>query len=64
MRFFFSVGEPSGDLHGSNLIRRFQEANPEIECVGFGGPKMAEAGCDLHYDLTSHRRIEVLFLAG
>ena len=52
MRLFFSVGEPSGDLHGSNLIRRFQSADPDIECVGFGGPKMAEAGCDLHYDLT------------
>ena len=52
MRLFFSVGEPSGDLHGSNLIRHFQAADPDIECVGFGGPKMAEAGCDLHYDLT------------
>lgn len=52
MRLFFSVGEPSGDLHGSNLIRRFTAADPDIECVGFGGPKMAEAGCDLHYDLT------------
>ena len=52
MRIFFSVGEPSGDLHGSNLIRRFRKADPKIKCVGFGGPKMAEAGCDLHYDLT------------
>jgi lipid-A-disaccharide synthase len=34
------------------LIRRFKAADPDIECVGFGGPKMAEAGCDLHYDLT------------
>lgn len=52
MRIFFSVGEPSGDLHGSNLIRRFRGADDSIECVGFGGPKMAEAGCELHYDLT------------
>ncbi len=52
MRIFFSVGEPSGDLHGSNLIHRFRTTNPDIECVGFGGPRMAEAGCDLHYDLT------------
>lgn len=55
MRIFFSVGEPSGDLHGSNLIRRFNAADPDIECVGFGGPKMLEAGCDLHYDLTQKR---------
>ena len=52
MRIFFSVGEPSGDLHGSNLIRRFRQSDPNIKCVGFGGPKMAAAGCDLHYDLT------------
>ena len=52
MRIFFSVGEPSGDLHGSNLIRRFRKADPTIQCVGFGGPKMADADCDLHYDLT------------
>lgn len=63
MRIFFSVGEPSGDLHASNLIRHLKtnaaeatetkaESASEIECVGFGGPKMAAAGCELHYDLT------------
>ena len=59
MRIFFSVGEPSGDLHGSNLIRRLQSQVPDVECVGFGGPKMAEAGCDLHFDLTT---MAVMFL--
>jgi lipid-A-disaccharide synthase len=58
MRIFFSVGEPSGDLHGSNLIRRLrtqaeETGEPEFEFVGFGGPKMADAGCELIYDLTS-----------
>ena len=52
VRIFFSVGEPSGDLHGSNLVRRLKEHDASIECVGFGGPKMAAAGCDIHYDLT------------
>lgn len=52
MRIFFSVGEPSGDLHGSNLIRRLRQERPDVDCVGFGGPKMADAGCDIHYDLT------------
>ena len=59
MRIFFSVGEPSGDLHGSNLIRRLKSEQPNVECVGFGGPKMADAGCDLHFDLTS---LAVMFL--
>lgn len=53
MRIFFSVGEPSGDHHGANLIRALQERRPDIECVGYGGPLMAEAGCKLHFDLTA-----------
>lgn len=53
MRIFFSVGEPSGDLHASNLIRRLRQQVPEMECVGLGGPKMAAAGCELVRDLTT-----------
>lgn len=50
---FLSVGEPSGDLHGANLARSLQErAGEPIRCVGYGGPKMAAAGVDLHFDLT------------
>ena len=50
---FFSVGEPSGDLHGANLIRALRErSNEPIKCVGYGGPKMRSAGADLHFDLT------------
>lgn len=60
MRIFFSVGEPSGDLHGANLIRRLKSCDSAIECVGLGGPKMQAAGCDLHFDLTS---LAVMFLA-
>ena len=52
MRIFFSVGEPSGDLHGADLIQEFRRRDPDVECVGFGGPKMKAAGCDLHADLT------------
>jgi lipid-A-disaccharide synthase len=51
MRIFFSVGEPSGDLHGANLIRAFHRLCPEIECVGFGGERMEAAGCRLLYPL-------------
>lgn len=52
MKIFFSVGEPSGDLHGANLIRELRRRRPECECVGYGGPRMAAAGCVLHEDLT------------
>jgi lipid-A-disaccharide synthase len=50
---FFSAGEPSGDLHGANLIRQLRERWPELEAVGYGGPRMAAAGCRLHTDLTA-----------
>jgi lipid-A-disaccharide synthase len=50
---FFCVGEPSGDLHGANLIRQLQARCPGFVAVGYGGPKMAEAGCQLHADLTA-----------
>jgi lipid-A-disaccharide synthase len=52
MKIFFSVGEPSGDLHGGNLIRELRKRCPELQAVGYGGPKMAAAGCVLHEDLT------------
>jgi lipid-A-disaccharide synthase len=51
-RIFFSAGEPSGDLHGGNLIRQLKSRCPGLEAVGYGGPKMAAAGCELHADLT------------
>lgn len=53
MKIFFSAGEPSGDLHGANLIRQLRARAPDLECVGYGGPLMAAAGCDLHADLTA-----------
>lgn len=50
---FFSVGDPSGDIHGANLIRQLRRADPRLRAVGYGGPRMAEAGCELHADLTA-----------
>ncbi|MEM8864905.1 MAG: lipid-A-disaccharide synthase [Planctomycetota bacterium] len=56
MKIFFSVGEPSGDLHGANLINELKAhaaARGEAwEFVGYGGPRMAAAGAQLHADLT------------
>jgi lipid-A-disaccharide synthase len=52
MKIFFSVGEPSGDLHGANLIRELAGRRTDFEFVGYGGPRMAAAGCQLHEDLT------------
>jgi lipid-A-disaccharide synthase len=54
MRIFFSVGEPSGDIHGANLIRALQGLHGVVESVGFGGPRMAEAGCDQLFPLCEY----------
>ncbi len=53
LRIFFSAGEPSGDLHGANLIRQLKARDRNLQAVGYGGPKMAAAGCRLHADLTA-----------
>lgn len=53
LTIFFSVGEPSGDLHAANLIRAIRERSPDARFVGYGGPKMAQVGCRLHVDLTA-----------
>jgi lipid-A-disaccharide synthase len=52
MRIFFSVGEPSGDLHGSRLMRELQRRHPGVECVGFGGPLMEREGGNFLFRLT------------
>jgi lipid-A-disaccharide synthase len=52
MHLFLSAGEPSGDLHASNLAREFLAHDPTAKLVGYGGDRMAAAGVDLHYPLT------------
>ena len=50
-RIFLCAGEPSGDIHGANLVRALRRLDPDVECVGFGGERMAAAGCRLLYPL-------------
>ena len=44
MKYYLIAGEPSGDLHGSNLIRGLLKADPGAELRFWGGDLMAEAG--------------------
>jgi lipid-A-disaccharide synthase len=53
MHIFFSVGEPSGDLHAAKLVSELQRRVPGLTCSGFGGPLMEQAGCEILYRLTN-----------
>ncbi|MDD5449687.1 MAG: lipid-A-disaccharide synthase [Candidatus Omnitrophica bacterium] len=45
------AGEPSGDLHASNLALELKRNSPGIEIIGTGGDKMRAAGVELLFDL-------------
>lgn len=44
MKYFLIAGEPSGDLHGANLIKGLRKADPAAEFRFWGGDLMAAAG--------------------
>lgn len=44
MRYYIIAGEPSGDLHGSNLLRGLKREDPQGEFRFWGGDRMAEVG--------------------
>jgi lipid-A-disaccharide synthase len=46
-RIFISAAEPSADAHCAALMAALRQKDDTIECVGVGGPKMAEAGCEM-----------------
>lgn len=50
--FFFSAGEPSGDLHAAELIRELKKRFPNASFAGCGGPQMKDAGCRIDVPLT------------
>lgn len=52
MKLFLSAGEPSGDLHGSSLIRAIHAQQPTAEIAALGGPRMRDAGAKILYPLT------------
>src|SRR5262245_42403530 len=53
--FMFVAGEPSGDLLAAELARALHKAlGSKAVFFGAGGPKMAEAGVDLAFDMTRH----------
>ncbi len=57
MKYYLISGEPSGDLHGSNLMKGLKAEDPEAQFRFWGGDKMAAVGgaqnLDMHYRNTS-----------
>ncbi|MCJ7449758.1 MAG: lipid-A-disaccharide synthase [Bacteroidales bacterium] len=55
MRYFIIAGEQSGDLHGSNLVRKLLDADKNAEIFCWGGDLMESAGATLlmHYSKTA-----------
>lgn len=55
MKYFIIAGEPSGDLHGSNLVRELKKSDPDAEIRCWGGDLMESAGGELvmHYRNTA-----------
>ena len=43
MKYYVIAGEPSGDLHGANLIKGLKKADPSAEFRFWGGDRMVEA---------------------
>ena len=44
MKYYLIVGEASGDLHASHLMRHLREQDPEAEFRFFGGDMMTAVG--------------------
>lgn len=51
MKFFLSAGEPSGDLHGANLVRALHAVEPGSRVTAFGGDGMRAAGAEILFPL-------------
>ncbi len=51
MKYYLIVGEASGDLHASHLMRSLQARDPKADFRFFGGDLMAAVGgtCVKHY---------------
>ena len=51
MKYYLIVGEASGDLHASNLMKALQQQDPQASFRYYGGEKMQEVGGTLvkHY---------------
>ena len=50
--FLITAGDPSGDLHGANLIAALKRLNPAVKIAAVGGPLMREVADEFLDDLA------------
>ncbi|MDP2097259.1 MAG: lipid-A-disaccharide synthase [Methylobacter sp.] len=50
LKILFSAGESSGDQHAANMFLELKKQQPDLQGMGMGGAKMAQAGIDIRYD--------------
>ena len=46
------AGEPSGDLHASNLIKDLKKLKSDLKFFGLGGKLCKEAGIEIDFDIS------------
>jgi len=51
-KIFMSAGDPSGDIHGANLMHCLLERDPHITFYGLGRENMAKAGLHGLHDMS------------
>ncbi len=57
--FLLIAGEPSGDLLASELVLALREKMPGAKFIGAGGPRMAEAGAEVAFDMMKHAMVGI-----
>lgn len=63
MKYYLIAGEASGDLHGSNLVKKLKLRDPDADIRAWGGDLMEQAGAAIikHYrDLAFMGFVEVV----
>ena len=54
------AGEPSGDLHASNLVRDIKTLNPNLRFFGLGGNLSKSSGVEIVFDISARRNAQRL----
>ena len=53
MKILICAGDPSGDLHASNLVRAIKQKNKDIEIIAIGGEKLAAVSDKFLFNLVN-----------